>query len=134
MNADYWYGLKHRSDLLLFYTIANQLIEKDYLDHKFIEEHTEKFEDFKEFVKAYTLERGVEGTGLSKEQILEFVELIHSGKKVSFWWTMGVNQGYEAVRTAQAIINIAHPDHREELERAAYERYGAHYTYIKNAK
>ena len=107
MNADYWYGLKHRSDLLLFYTIANQLIEKDYLDHKFIEEHTEKFEEFKEFVKAYTLERGVEGTGLSAEQILEFVELIHSGKKVSFWWTMGVNQGYEAVRTAQAIINIA---------------------------
>ena len=107
MNADYWYGLKHRSDLLLFYTIANQLIEKDYLDHKFIEEHTERFEEFKEFVKEYTLERGVEGTGLSKEQILEFVELIHSGKKVSFWWTMGVNQGYEAVRTAQAIINIA---------------------------
>ena len=107
MNADYWYGLKHRSDLLLFYTIANQLIEKDYLDHKFIEEHTERFEEFKEFVKDYTLERGVEGTGLSKEQILEFVELIHSGKKVSFWWTMGVNQGYEAVRTAQAIINIA---------------------------
>ena len=107
MNADYWYGIKHRSDLLLFYTIANQLIEKDYLDHDFIENHTEKFEEFKEFVKSYTLERGAEGTGLTKEQILEFVELIHSGKKVSFWWTMGVNQGYEAVRTAQSIINIA---------------------------
>ena len=106
-NAYYWYGLKWRSDLLLFYTIANQLIEKDYLDHSFIEENTEKFEEFKEFVKAYTLERGVEGTGLSKEQILELVELIHNGKKVSFWWTMGVNQGYEAVRTAQSIINIA---------------------------
>lgn len=107
MNADYWYGLKWRSDLLLLYTIAAQLIEKDYLDHKFIEEHTEKFEEFREFVKPYTLERGTEGTGLSKEQILELVELIHSGKRVSFWWTMGVNQGYEAVRTAQAIINLA---------------------------
>lgn len=107
MNADHWYGLKWRSDLLLLYTVANQLIEKDYLDHDFIANHTEKFEDFKEFVKAYTLERGVEGTGLSKEQILELVELIHNGKKISFWWTMGVNQGYEAVRTAQAIINLA---------------------------
>lgn len=107
MNADYHYGLKPRTDLLLFYTVANLLIEKDYLDHKFIKEHTERFEDFKEFVKSYTLERGARGTGLSKEQILEFVEMIHSGKRVSFWWTMGVNQGYEAVRTAQAIINIA---------------------------
>ena len=44
---------------------------------------------------------------MSKEQILELVELIHHGKRVSFWWTMGVNQGYEAVRTAQAIINLA---------------------------
>lgn len=107
MNADYWYGLKWRSDLLLLYTVANLLIEKDYLDHTFIKEHTERFEEFKEFVKAYTLERGAEGTGLSKEQILELVELIHQGKRVSFWWTMGVNQGYEAVRTAQAIINLA---------------------------
>lgn len=107
MNADHWYGLKWKSDLLLMYTIANQLIEKDCLDHAFIEEHTEKFEEFKEFVRSYTLDRGVEGTGLSKEQILELVELIHSGKRVSFWWTMGVNQGYEAVRTAQAIINLA---------------------------
>ena len=53
------------------------------------------------------MERGAEGTGLSREQILELVELVHSGKRVSFWWTMGVNQGYEAVRTAQAIINLA---------------------------
>ena len=41
MNADYWYGLKWKSDLLLLYTIANQLIEKDYLDHTFIAENTE---------------------------------------------------------------------------------------------
>lgn len=107
MNADYWYGLKWRSDLLLLYTVANQLIEKNYINHKFISEHTEKFEEFKEFVTSYTLERGVQGTGLSKEQILELVELIGHGRRVSFWWTMGVNQGYEAVRTAQAIINLA---------------------------
>ena len=103
MNADYWYGLKWKSDLLLLYTIAQQLIEKDYLDHRFIDEHTERFEEFKEFVKDYSLERGASGPGLSKE----LVELIHQGKRVSFWWTMGVNQGYEAVRTAQAIINLA---------------------------
>ncbi len=107
MNADHWYGLKWRSDLLLLYTVANLLIQKDYIDHGFIEAHTEKFEAFRDFVASYTLERGVAGTGLTREQILELVELIHQGKRVSFWWTMGVNQGYEAVRTAQAIINLA---------------------------
>ena len=107
LNADHWYGLRWRSDLLLLYTVANLLIDKDYLDHEFIKAHTEKFEEFREFVRDYTLEKAVEGTGLSANQILELVELIHNGKRVSFWWTMGVNQGYEAVRTAQAIINLA---------------------------
>lgn len=32
---------------------------------------------------------------------------------------------------ANLIISVAHPDHREELDRAAFERFGPHYTYIK---
>ena len=32
---------------------------------------------------------------------------------------------------ARLTISIAHPDHREELEKAAFERYGSHYAYIK---
>ncbi len=106
-NADYWYGLKGKTDLVLLYTIANILIEKDYIDKDYIEKNTEGFEEFKSFVKSYTLDKAIEITELREEQILELVELIHSGERVSFWWTMGVNQGYEAVRTAQAIINLA---------------------------
>ena len=106
-NADYHYPIRWRSDLTLMYTLANQIIEKDYVDHSFVDAHTEGYEDFKEFVKAFTLDRGSEATGISKEQILELVEMIHNGKAVSFWWTMGVNQGYEAVRTAQSSMNLA---------------------------
>ena len=32
---------------------------------------------------------------------------------------------------ARLITSVAHPDHRESLERAAFERYGSHYAYIK---
>lgn len=32
---------------------------------------------------------------------------------------------------AKAIISVAHPDHREALEKAAFERFGSHYQYIK---
>ena len=106
-HADYWYGIKGKSDLILLYTVANILIEKDYLNHEYIEKYTEGFEEFKGFVKKYTIEKAVEATGIEAERILELVELINKGERVSIWWTMGVNQGYEAVRTAQAIINIA---------------------------
>ena len=107
MNADYWYPVKCRGDLYLLYTLANVLIEKGWIDQNYIEAHTEGYGEFKEFVKPFTLDQAQETAGLSPEQILELAQLIHEGKRVSFWWTMGVNQGYEAVRTAQAIINLA---------------------------
>lgn len=107
MNADYWYPVTWKGDLWLLYTLANVLIEKGWISEEYIENHTEGYEEFKAFVKDFTLDQAKERTGLEKEQILELAGLIHSGKRVSFWWTMGVNQGYEAVRTAQSIINIA---------------------------
>lgn len=107
MNANYWYPVKCRGDLYLLYTLANVLIEKGWIDQNYIEAHTEGYGEFKEFVKPFTLDQAQETAGLSPEQILELAQLIHEGKRVSFWWTMGVNQGYEAVRTAQAIINLA---------------------------
>lgn len=106
-HADYWYGIKGKTDLIFLYAVANVLIEKDYLDKNYIENYTEGFEEFKEFVKKYTPEEAAKVTGVSAESIIELAELIHAGERVSLWWTMGVNQGYEAVRTAQAIINIA---------------------------
>ena len=107
IRADYHYQIKPKADLSLFYTLANVLIEKGWIDQNYIDNHTEGFHEFKEFVKEFTLDNAPQITGLDKEQILQLADLIHNGKAVSFWWTMGVNQGYEAVRTAQSIINLA---------------------------
>ncbi|ELC8423716.1 molybdopterin-dependent oxidoreductase [Clostridium perfringens] len=107
MNSDMWIDIKTKGDLALFYTLANVLIEKGWIDEDYINNYTEGFEDFKEHVKKYTLEDVEERTGISKMRVLELAKIIHEGKRVSFWWTMGVNQSYEAVRTAQAIINLA---------------------------
>lgn len=32
---------------------------------------------------------------------------------------------------AKLIISVAHPDHREELERQAFERYGSHFRFVQ---
>ncbi len=105
--ADYYYNVKTKTDNILMYTIANELITNDYIDKKFIDEHVNNFEEFKTFVADYTLDKVEDATGLKKEEVSEIVELINKGKNVSFWWTMGINQSYDAVRTAQSIINLA---------------------------
>ena len=105
-NCDMWIDIKPKSDLTLLYTLANVLIKKGWVDNEYIEKYTEDFEGFKEHVKKYILDDVEEKTGISKGRVLELAQIIHNGKRVSLWWTMGVNQGYQAVRTAQAIINI----------------------------
>ncbi len=106
-KADYHYALKGKSDIFLFYGLANLLIEREVIDKKYVEEHTENFEEFKDFVKNYTPNVVCKKTGLSQDNLNNMADLIENGKNVSFWWTMGINQGYEAVRTAQSIINLA---------------------------
>ena len=107
MNADIWVDIKPKADLVLMYTLANVLIEKGWIDNNYIANHTEGYEGFKNHVAKFTLDNVEAETGISAERVLELAEIIHNGKRVSFWWTMGVNQGYQAVRTAQAIINLA---------------------------
>ena len=107
MNSDIWLDIKPKADLVLLYTLANVLIEKNWIDVDYIEKHSEGFEEFKAHVAKFTLENVEKETGISAERVLELAEIIHNGERVSFWWTMGVNQGYQAVRTAQSIINLA---------------------------
>ena len=107
MAATQHLPLAPKSDLVLFYAVANLLIVNGWIDRAYIESSVSGFEEFREFVSAFTLERAVEATRLTAEQIERLVQSIAQGKAVSLWWTMGVNQSYEGVRLAQALINIA---------------------------
>ncbi len=101
------YALTPKSDLALLYGIAHVLVREGWVDKRYIDEHTDGFDEFADFVADFTPTRVAESTGLRVADIERFAQTIHDGKRVSFWWTMGVNQGHESTRTAQAIINLA---------------------------
>jgi assimilatory nitrate reductase catalytic subunit len=100
-------ALRPKSDLKLFYGLANVLIARGWIDRGFIERHTSGFEAFATAVEPYTLEATAEATGLPAAQIEKLATTIHERERVSFWWTMGVNQSHEGVRLAQAITALA---------------------------
>ena len=107
MQATQHVPLAPKSDQSLLYGIAKILIDNDSIDESLIEQSTNDFVEFANFVQQFTLERVASDTRLASDQIERLAETIHAGKRVSFWWTMGVNQSYQGVRTAQAIINLA---------------------------
>lgn len=96
-----------KSDLRLFYGLANYMIQREWVDYDFLDAHTEGFDAFAEFVSSFSLEDAATASGVALEALEKLALSIHRGKRVSFWWTMGVNQSHEGVLVAQAIINLA---------------------------
>jgi len=101
-------ALKPKGDLWLLYSLAHCIVRDGRVDDDFLAAHTTGFDDFENFLTAYAPEAVASRTGLSVAEIEALARLVSDpSKRVSWWWTMGVNQSYEGVRTAQAIINLA---------------------------
>ena len=99
-------ALKPKGDLALLYALAHCILRDGRVDPESLA-RTEGIGEFSEFVKDYPPAAMAEKTGLQEETIEALARTVSEpGKRVSWWWTMGVNQSYEGVRTAQAIINL----------------------------
>ena len=107
MAATQHYAIRPKSDLVLFYGIAHLLIARGWIAPAFVAEHTAGFGAFCAHVRRFPPERVCAETGVSPDALERLCRTIYEGRLVSFWWTMGVNQGHQATRTAQAIIDVA---------------------------
>ena len=107
MVASQHLQLQPKSDLALLYAITHSIISNGYVDQSFVETHTTGYDELCQHVKAFEPDVVAKTAGVSVQQIENAAKAIGTGRAVSLWWTMGVNQSYEGTRTAQAIINIA---------------------------
>ncbi|MCC5808106.1 MAG: nitrate reductase [Opitutales bacterium] len=107
MAATSHFAIRPKSDLSFFYALAHQILRDGSIDREFLARSTTGFDEFAAFLAPHTPARAAEASGIPEERIIELARLIGSGKRVSFWWTMGVNQSYEGTRVAQALINLA---------------------------
>ena len=101
------YALEPKSDLPLLYGLAHILIREGWIDKEYIDSHTTGFDAFRAHVQTFDPAAVGKISGLGEEKLMEFARLLRPGKRVSLWWTMGVNQSHEGVRTAQGVINLA---------------------------
>jgi assimilatory nitrate reductase catalytic subunit len=95
-----------KMDIVLLYCLANEMLRRGVVDWAFVERSTHGFDAFVDFLEDYEPARHLAAMGITAEEFDRCACLIAEGKRVSMWWTMGVNQGHQATRTAQAIINL----------------------------
>lgn len=100
-------AVRPKSDLTLLYALTNIIIRNGWVKRDFVDAHTAGFEELARHVAAFDVARASEASGLAPAAIEALARKIHEAERASFYWTMGVNQSHQGVRTAQAIINLA---------------------------
>ena len=98
--------IQPKGDLALFYALTHCILRDGRVNAESLS-HTTGIAEFTHFIQAYSPTNVSEKVGLSIAEIESLAHLVSDPtQRVSWWWTMGVNQSHEGVRTAQAIINL----------------------------
>ncbi len=107
-----YFQIKVGGDLAAIKGVIKILLERDehakdsFLDHKFIEDHTQNFENFKKDIESENLDRLCMISGLNRENLEELATIYQNANKVIICWAMGITQTRHAVGTIQYIVNL----------------------------
>ena len=99
--------VRPKGDLALAYGVARVLIERGWIDRAFVDAHTTGFDALAAHVAGLDAARVEAEAGVGAADVERLAALLHRADHPSLWWTMGVNQSHQGVRTAQAIIALA---------------------------
>ncbi|VEF48577.1 formate dehydrogenase subunit alpha [Bacillus freudenreichii] len=77
------------------------------IDHDFIGQHANGFEDLKIHVQEQSWEQLEKSSGITRERMLEFAELLANAKSGVFVWSMGLTQHRFGTDNISQVANLA---------------------------
>jgi molybdopterin-dependent oxidoreductase alpha subunit len=104
--ADRFLRVRLNGDLALFAGVNKVLVERDAVDHAFIEEHTAGFPAAAAAWRALDWPAIEELSGLSRSRIEEFAADVIAADGVVVCWAMGLTQHRNAVGTIREVMNF----------------------------
>ena len=106
-RADAWLNLKPGSNIAMLNGLINVILQNGWENRDFIAKRTEGFEELREKVKEYDLDRVVKLTGVPKETIIEAARLYSHADKAMIVYGLGVTEHRTGTENAMAIANLA---------------------------
>jgi ferredoxin-nitrate reductase len=104
--ADLHLQLAPGTDVTLSHAIARVLIENDWIDSEFIENHVDGFTEYRESVFRRTLTEAAAITGVPVSDIQLAARYLHESTGYLSLWTMGLNQSVVGVNKNLALISL----------------------------
>jgi molybdopterin-dependent oxidoreductase alpha subunit len=104
--ADYWFPVSTGGDIAFLGGALKILIENNWVDENFIRNHTGGFDELKSAIGQWPLENLEAQSGLSRDAMREFAELIRDAKTAVLVWSMGITQHAFGGDTVSMILNL----------------------------
>lgn len=105
-TCDLFLPIKPGRDVALFNSILRLMIENDWLDHDFIENHTVGFEALAEHVQQWTPHHTAEVTGISEKAIRQAAEWWGTASTSFLLHARGIEHHSHGVQNVLGAINI----------------------------
>ncbi len=105
--ADIFVNLKPGSNVAFLNGILHILIWENLVDHDFIRDKTEGFEDLKEMVRGFTPEKVSDITGIPPETLKKTALMFGRAEKAMIFYAMGITQHTTGTDNVKAVANLA---------------------------
>ena len=97
---------KPGTDVALINGLMRIILENGWEDKTYINERTQGFEEFRQIVYEYPLDKASEITGVPAEQLLQAAEILAMNKPGAVMWAMGITQHIVGVRNVMSLSNL----------------------------
>ncbi|MFW6085411.1 MAG: formate dehydrogenase subunit alpha, partial [Gemmatimonadota bacterium] len=105
-HAEIFLQIRPGTDVACYNAWMHVLIEEDLLDHEFIENRTEGFDELKEMVKDYSPEAVADVCGVDPDEIRRAARLFGSASTAMVFWGMGISQHTHGTDNARSLISL----------------------------
>ena len=106
-RADIHIALRPGTNVAFANGIMHVIIQEDLIDHDYISEHTEGYEEIKELVKDYTPEKVGEICGIDPDLLREAAMMYAKADKAPIIYCLGVTEHSTGTEGVMSLSNIA---------------------------
>ncbi len=105
--GDAFFPIKVGGDIAFIQGVLKHLIAQDWIDRRFISQHTVGWEELVQALEGQSFEKLESHSGAKREAMLEFAKLYAGARTAIFIWSMGVTMHRHGVANVKAIANLA---------------------------
>ena len=105
--AEHFFPVQASGDVAFLHGTLKHMIGEGWVNGDFIGNHTSGFEELRSLLNQFSWEQLEAASGVSRERMRDFAQLLAGAERAVFVWGMGITQHTCGEENVHAIVNLA---------------------------